>query len=179
VGELHDLAGIGRDLVRIGAARAIEHAVALLEPLDTRAYRGDDARALPARHEGQRHLVEAGALVDVDEVEPDGLVADHHLAWPRRERRALLELQDLGTAGLVDENGAAHFLVLGADLGRAWARLAPDFAFGFVAAAGALAATAPVDTVAGPCPATASRFLRRSDATMLMASTSTEKAIAE
>ena len=58
-------------------------------------------------------------MIDVDEVEPDGLMAQLHLPGARRSDGPLFELQNLGAAGLAEDDGAAHGFFRGADFGRA------------------------------------------------------------
>ena len=66
----------------VGAGRpaGVGHAVARLDVRDARADRLDDPGAFAAQAARQRQRVEAGAVVGVDEVDPDGGVADAGLA---------------------------------------------------------------------------------------------------
>ena len=67
----------------------------------------DDAGALHAQLQRQRVVVEAGALVDIDEVQADGVVADAHLARARFTHLDRVDHHFLGAAGAVDADGAA------------------------------------------------------------------------
>ncbi len=101
-GDLHQLVG-GRDAVHgVGAHRIGDDPVADLELLHLRPDRLDDSRAFASEHRRKRHRIEAGAEIDVDEVEADRGVADQHLARAGRADLDLLPAQDLGAAGLVD-----------------------------------------------------------------------------
>jgi hypothetical protein len=100
-------------LLGVGAVRTgVGDAIAGLEPFHGRPDLHDFARALAARRERQaRRRVEAGALIDVDKVDPDRVLAQPDLALPRRGRRFdLLVLQGLRAAGLMNANGAHGFL---------------------------------------------------------------------
>ena len=55
---------------------------------------------------GQRQGVKPAALIGVDEVEADGLVANANLAWTGFRRRQIHQMQDLGSAGLFKSNSA-------------------------------------------------------------------------
>ena len=96
-------------LLGVGAGRTgVGDAIAGLEPFHGRPDLHDFARALAARRERQaRRRIEAGALIDVDKVDPDRVLAQPDLALPRRRRRFdLLVLQGLRAAGLMNANGA-------------------------------------------------------------------------
>ena len=77
VGGHHPLLGVAADGAGVGAA------VADLEVGHAGADRHDLAGTLRARHERQRHLVEARALVDVDVVDADRVLLEPHLARDR------------------------------------------------------------------------------------------------
>jgi hypothetical protein len=47
-------------------------------------------------------------VVGIDEVDPDGRVANAGLPWSRLTDINLLPLEDLGTAGLVQADGSGH-----------------------------------------------------------------------
>ena len=68
----------------------------------------DDARRLASGHQRQRALVEPGALVHIDEIEPDRGVADQHFAAAGVAGRNLLPAKDLGTAICVDADAVRH-----------------------------------------------------------------------
>ena len=75
-----------RSRIGTGLRRDIGDALADLESTDPGAERFDDARALPAETRRQRIRVQPGALVDVDEIEPDGGLADERFAPARLTR---------------------------------------------------------------------------------------------
>src|SRR5690606_6657077 len=152
--------------------------VALLEVGDALPDGSDLARALIAADKGHGHLVEPCPLVDVDEVEPDGPVADPDFASAGFAGLALLETQDVRAAVLADDDCSAHFFFLGADFGRACAR---DVGLRVAAGAGApprprdtipaaSVARTPVETGTG-CVSPPSSATRRCLARMLTAST--------
>ena len=179
--------GGGQPLLGIGAGLAlIGDAVADLEVGDAVADGGDHACPLVARDERQSAPVEAGALVGVDEVEPDRrLLRTATCPGPGSPTWPVLELQDLGAAGLANDDGLLMSgCFLGADLGRDWARAA-GVDFGLrparrAATAGALRRLArrPSPVVTGDCAAGTPPRSLRCLAMMLIASTSTEKAMA-
>src|SRR5262249_35925892 len=70
---------------------------------------GDDlAGPLRSRHERQRHLVEAGALIDVDEIDADGVLLEPHLAGTRCGHLHAFPLHHLRAACLVDADRVDH-----------------------------------------------------------------------
>ena len=73
--------------------------VAGLEAGDAFADRVDDAGALRADHRREADRIEAGAMVGVDEVQPDRLVADADLARSGLGDRQIDRLEDFGPAG--------------------------------------------------------------------------------
>jgi len=108
VGQGADLRG-GHDPglgIGAGGRGGIGGAVTLLQMAHTRAHRLDDARALHPKRVGQGQRVEPGAVVDVDEVEPEGMMADADLAWAGIADLELGEFQHLRPAGLFDDDGA-------------------------------------------------------------------------
>ena len=78
------------------------------------ADRLDHAGALHAQRQRQRIGVQAGALVDVDEVDADGMVADAHLAGAGLADLQLDELHRFGAAELadLDRAGCGHSCLL-------------------------------------------------------------------
>jgi hypothetical protein len=66
--------------VAAGRVAGVGGAVAGLQVRDALAHRLDDAGAFHAQRQRQRAGVQAGALVDVDEVQAAGVVADADLA---------------------------------------------------------------------------------------------------
>ncbi|EKD99153.1 MAG: hypothetical protein ACD_23C00103G0001, partial [uncultured bacterium] len=54
----------------------------------------------------QRHRVQAAALVDINKVQPHGMVADANLARAGLAHRHIHQLELLGTTVLVNANGA-------------------------------------------------------------------------
>ena len=69
-----------RFAVRTRGIERVRDAVADLDLTDARPDGFDDARSLAAEHSGQRDRIQAGALVGIDEVQPDRGVPDPHLA---------------------------------------------------------------------------------------------------
>lgn len=82
-----------------GAAR-IGHAIPLAEIADARTDGNHGPCGLAAGNERQsaRRLVEAGAIVDIDEVERDRRMADLHLSRRRRRHVDIGVFEDLRTA---------------------------------------------------------------------------------
>ena len=68
--------------VAAGRVAGVGGAVAGFQVRHALAHRLDDAGALHAQVQRHGQLVQAAALVDVDEVQPDGVVADADLARP-------------------------------------------------------------------------------------------------
>ena len=103
---------IGRDQPRfgIGADRrvAIGDAVAGLQIGDPGAYFLDHAGRLAAEPARQLRRINAGADVDVDEVQTDRGVADARLARAGLADLDFLPDQNFGTAGLVKTDGVRH-----------------------------------------------------------------------
>jgi len=103
---------LGRQVAQLAVAAGLRvhigHAVADAQTAHAPSDGGDDAGGLSAETGGQRHRVEARAVVDVDVVQADGRVAQLHLARPGRAWVEVLELQDLGTSGLVETDGFGH-----------------------------------------------------------------------
>ncbi len=109
-GSLHTvLAGITRSFA-VGAGRpaGIGGAVAGLQVRHALAHRLDHARGFHAELQRHRERIEPAALVGVDEVEADGLVADADLAGAGLADLDVDDLEFLGTAGRIDANGFAH-----------------------------------------------------------------------
>jgi hypothetical protein len=73
----------------------------------------DDPRALAAEPRRQRAGIETGALVDVDEIEPDRGLPDQHLAAARLRSHDRFPAQDLWTAVGVDADGVRHWKGIG------------------------------------------------------------------
>jgi hypothetical protein len=109
------IVSVGRDQPHLGIAAdraGIGDPVAGPEIGDAVADRFDRAGALHARDEGQGHRIEPGAVIDIDEIQPDGAMAQPDLAGARFADRDLLPLEHFGAAGLVDANGMRHGRVL-------------------------------------------------------------------
>ena len=90
--------GIGAD------GRCVGDPVARFQMGDAGADRIDDTRRLHARHERQRQRVEAGAVIDIDVVQPDCGLLQPDLAGTRLADLDLVPLQHFGTAGLMDSD---------------------------------------------------------------------------
>ena len=89
-------------------AEQVADAIADLDVGYALADRLDHADGIRAEPVGQRHRVAAGAEVDVDEVHGDEGVAHARLAGPGLADVDSFELEDLGTAGLIQANGSGH-----------------------------------------------------------------------
>src|SRR5208337_813083 len=101
------LLGVGARPARVGDP------VARLEVLYPGAELQNLACALAARGERQAgRRVEAGPIIDVHEVDPDGVLADMDLALARLRQFDLLEPDHLGSAMLMNPN-RAHFCLPG------------------------------------------------------------------
>src|SRR2546430_12144013 len=80
-----------------------------MEIRHSRRDRDDLARRLVAGDEWQsRRLVQAGAEIDVDEVEPDGMLANADLAGARGRHVHAFVGQDFRTPYLVHADGLGH-----------------------------------------------------------------------
>ena len=110
VGQLEQPVGRDEPHFGIGAERgcAIGDAITWLQVGDACAHLLDDSRPLAAKAAWQLHRINTGAIIDVDEVEPDGGVADARLACPGLADIDLFPDQDFGTAGLVKADGVRH-----------------------------------------------------------------------
>jgi hypothetical protein len=111
LGERHEAVGRHQARLGIGAERRrrISHPLPdgkLAHPLTELL---DHARSLEAGDEGQRGgRIEAGAVVDVDEVQSDSGLPQANLARPGGTHGDLLIAEDLRAAGLVNSNHAGH-----------------------------------------------------------------------
>src|SRR5690606_18668377 len=82
IGQTHDAIG-GDDAqlaVSAGYVSDIGDAVTRSDMTYARADRLDDAGSFSARCERKGRLIQAGALIDVEEIEPDGGVSNEHFA---------------------------------------------------------------------------------------------------
>ena len=94
--------GIGAD------HRCVGDPVARFQMGDAVADRIDDSRGLHARHERQRQRIKAGAVIDIDVVQPHCGLLQPDLAGTRRADLDLFPLQHFGTAGLMDSYRVWH-----------------------------------------------------------------------
>src|SRR6476469_7503775 len=78
--------------------------------IHTRPDRLDDACAFDAGRERQVLLIEAGAVVDVDEVQPGGLLAEANLAGTGLSNLDVFPLEDFWSSDLVDSDRVRHLL---------------------------------------------------------------------
>ncbi|HEY6718818.1 MAG TPA: hypothetical protein VI232_20935 [Reyranella sp.] len=102
LGHMHELLDAHEALLAVGAQHAaIGDPVALLEALHLGSDRDDHAGSLAAHCVGHLRRIEAGAGIDVDEVEADRGVLDLHLAGAGRTDLDVLELHLLRAAILV------------------------------------------------------------------------------
>src|SRR4029077_19726746 len=106
-------------LLRVGAWGAgVSDPVACLQPLDRRTDLDHLARPLrPGRERRLRRRIEARAMIDVDEVDPDRMLAQPDLAFAWWQQLDLLKAHHFRTAGLIYADGAHRFL---------WFMLLPD-----------------------------------------------------
>ena len=102
VGGHHPLLGVAAGRPGVGTA------VTDLEVRHAGPYGHDLARSFRAGHEGERHLVEPGALIDVDVVDAHTMLLEPHLAGTGRRNLHAVPLHDLGAACLVDADGVDH-----------------------------------------------------------------------
>src|SRR4029078_4764994 len=94
--------------VRAQRAVAVGNAVAGLELGDAGAHRLHHARALQADARGQRNRIQARAVVGVDVIEADRLVAHEAFARAGLGGAYVLPGKDFGTAGLVETDRVRH-----------------------------------------------------------------------
>ena len=109
-GDLDHAVGGDQPLFGIGADRpGISDAAPDLQVAHALADRGDDAGPFHARDEGKRRLwVEAGAVIDVDEVEPDRRLLDLDLAGAGLADLDLLPFEDFGPAIFMHPDRVGH-----------------------------------------------------------------------
>ena len=98
--------------VAAGRVAGVSRAVADPQVGHACADRLDNASALHAQVQGQRVGVQAGALVDIDVVQADRVVADTDLAGTGFADGQVDELHHFGSAVLLDLDGLVHGLVL-------------------------------------------------------------------
>ena len=100
VRQFHGLCLGPHGKLRIPAARraGVGAAVADGEARDALPYSFDDARAFEPEHGRERHRVEAGPMIGVDEVETDRGMADEDFAGTGFGNRALDGMQNLRPA---------------------------------------------------------------------------------
>ena len=110
IGQLAHALGRHHAQLAIAAGRlaGVGGAVAGLQVRDARAHGLDDAGRFHAQRRGHLQRVQAGAVVDVDEVQADRLVADADFAGARLAHLHVDDLQLFRTAGLGDLYGFAH-----------------------------------------------------------------------
>ena len=99
---------VGRDVAHLGVGGSI----ADLDLADPGADRRHHPGAFEADARLQRQRVEAGAMVDVDEIEPDCMLLDGRLAGGRRRNGKLLPDEDFRAAVLVHANCVGHGCLL-------------------------------------------------------------------
>ena len=110
IGQLAHAFGGHHALFAIAAGRhaGVGRAVAHLQVRDALAHGLDHARSFHAQLQWHGVGVQAGALVDVNEVQADGLVTDADLAGAGLPDGHINKFHDFGTTGLVNLNGLAH-----------------------------------------------------------------------
>ena len=108
-------AGGGHDArlaVRAGGVARVGGAVAGLEVHDTLAHSFDHASAFHAQEGRHGHGIKAGALVNVDVVQTDGVVADPDLAGAGLSDLHVHQFHLLGTADLAQAYRLNHVCLL-------------------------------------------------------------------
>jgi len=110
LGHHHELARRDQAPIRVGAERParVGNAVADLEVAHVGPQRLDDAGGLEPDARGKLHRVEPGAVVDVDEVEPDRALPHQRLGAGGPGHVHFLPAQHVGAAVLVHPDGARH-----------------------------------------------------------------------
>ena len=107
---------IGWDQPRFGIStdrrRAVGDAIAGLEMGDARSHFLDHARALAAEPARQLAGINAGAVIDVDEIEPDRGMADARFTGTGLADLHFFPDQNFGSAGLVKADGMRHDVLL-------------------------------------------------------------------
>jgi hypothetical protein len=95
--------------------------IANIEPLDVGADRGDRARRLVAQAGGELRVFQVLAATKhrLGAVEAQGLDADLDFAFAGSRNVELLDLEDLGTADLVESDDSGHGWLL-LDVGLRW-----------------------------------------------------------
>jgi hypothetical protein len=115
VRQLHHPVCVDQTELGITAERsAISDPVANLYIADVRTDGFDHSGGLDTRREGIILLIESGSVIDVDEVEARGFLAEPDLAGAGIANFHLLPLENFGPAGLVDSDRVRH----GAQMGR-------------------------------------------------------------
>ncbi len=104
--DLDDGGSRHRARLSVGADRAlrIRDAIAFLQAHHFRADRIDDAGAFEAKAVWQRVRIQAGAVVNVDEIQTDRVLTDSHLARPRIGHVGFDQFNDFGTAVRADHD---------------------------------------------------------------------------
>ena len=98
-----------------GTVGRIGHPVSHMEIVHVRAHFLDDAGAFASRYEREVQHVEAGPVVDVDEVEADRCVPYQDLSRPRSAGVVLAPLQYFGAAVPTYDDRSVHAPVLASD----------------------------------------------------------------
>ena len=97
----HD-AGLG---IGPGRLRGIGHAVAFFEMGHTCANRLDNPCGFHTQSMGQRHWIQARALININEIQPNGFVADFNLARLWVTHGPFNQLQDLRSTMCLEDDG--------------------------------------------------------------------------
>jgi hypothetical protein len=110
VGQLADRLGRHHPhfAVRARHVARIGRAVTDFQVRDALAHRLDHTGAFHAQGQGQRVGVQTRALIDIDEVQPAGVVADPDFAGARRADLEVYHLHRFGAAVLLDLDCLAH-----------------------------------------------------------------------
>ena len=116
IGQRHQPVGGSQRVLRVRAQDVDRrHAVARSHRGDAGAHGLDRAGCFGAERPGKRELVEPGPLVDLDEVEPDGLDPQQRLPRAGRWTLELVQAEHAGIARLVNADGF-HGILVGGNL---------------------------------------------------------------
>src|SRR5574343_973987 len=110
-----DVAHLG---IRANRPAGISHTLADLDLADAFANRLDHTGAFQANARGQGQRIEAGAVIGIDVVEADGVVAYRRFAGSRGGQIDRFPAQNLGAAGLMNADGVGHRSLLAFLLSR-------------------------------------------------------------
>src|SRR5258705_11808151 len=109
--QLHELFSVDQPLLGIAADGAgISHAVASPDTRDTFPNRIDSPGAFDSRNERQLLRIQAGAVIDIDVIEPRGVLPQPDLARAGLADRDLIPYEDSGPARWMNLDGMRHLV---------------------------------------------------------------------